>query len=142
MSHQLLLAMNPSTDPSLCILTNQNAMQTLCCVSPVEGEQSPSHDLPHSFKLLLAVDDFNGCFNPTTLKLKDKEWVRHFTVPSLVTLWVLHVCSFQCINDLLQENCKSNSGRHSVYICLIPTPPYLPKRTPPTHSFSSLTIKK
>lgn len=95
---------DPSTDPSLCILTNQNVMQILCCVSPVEGEQGPSHDLPHSFKILLAIDDFNGCFNPTTLKLKDKEWVRHFTVPLLVTLWVLHVCSFQCINDLLQEN--------------------------------------
>ncbi len=27
-------------------------------------------------KILLAVDSFNGCFNPTSLKLGKEEWVR------------------------------------------------------------------
>ena len=38
--------------------------------------------------MVLAVDEFNGCFNPTTLKTPQKEWVRtsvasilHFSPP-------------------------------------------------------------
>ncbi len=30
----------------------------------------------HDKKILLAVDSFNGCFNPTSLRLGKEEWVR------------------------------------------------------------------
>ena len=34
--------------------------------------------------MMLAVDEYNGCFSPTTLKNTQKEWVR----PSLSFLFI------------------------------------------------------
>ena len=67
------------------------------------------HDIPHSFKLLLAVDDFNGCFNPTTVKLKDKEWVSNpcstFTTDTMGHSFRMCVtsCSYMCQHSVFAE---------------------------------------
>ena len=36
--------------------------------------------------MILAVDEFNGCFNPTTLKTQQKEWVTSLPPSSLLPL--------------------------------------------------------